>query len=87
MKITYHADINNLGDNVAKEDAQGFRDWVQAEIEKAYPDADVSVKKYDGRDEISGFDSEENPNGDDEVKEFLNTLWDKCPWSWVTLND
>ena len=83
MEIAYYIDINSMGDNVTEADADGYREWATTEIKKAFPSAQVEVSD---KQDLKGFFCNDE-DMEEEVSEFLNTLWDKCPWSWVALND
>lgn len=83
MEIIYYVDINSMGDNVTEADADGYRDWAATEIANKFPGAIVEVSEDQS---LKGFYCSDDDR-EEEVSEFLNTLWDKCPWSWVALND
>lgn len=78
-EITYYAAIENMGDNVTEADADGYREWAKGQIESEYPNAEVEVSKEQN---LKGFYCSDEEI-EEEVSDFLNTLWDKCPWSWV----
>ncbi|MGL5397957.1 MAG: hypothetical protein ACRDBQ_22205 [Shewanella sp.] len=76
MKITYFAATENMGD-ASECDGQNFRSWAFAQIESRYPDADIEV--LDEQSLVTGRVDEEEIEC--EVLEFLDGLWDRCPWS------
>lgn len=83
MEIKYYASIENMGDNVTESDASGYREWVQEQIEAEYPEASVEVSGEQSLRSVDCSDDDELEG----VAEFCKSLWDKCPWSWVELNN
>jgi len=81
MKITYFASIENMGDNVTEADAYGYREWALAELSAKYPEAEIEVSDEQNLIQASCDDD----SREDEIGDFCSRLWDRCPWSWVTL--
>lgn len=82
MKLIYYAPDYTMGDT-SPENCDAYRAWALNEIKIKYPNANVCVDYSDGDNFARGFDTEKNPNGNVSVLEFLNELWDKCPWDWI----
>ncbi len=83
MKITYFAPIGSMGDNVTEADADGYRDWALSELTKKFPDAEIEVLDDQSIKSVHCTDE----NCQEEVEFFCHYLWDRCPWSWVSLDD
>jgi len=76
MEITYYADNNSMGDTLAT-DCDKFREWAQDELEKKYPDHDVTVTDEQSLQTVYTDDPDE-----EKIKDFCSRLWDNCPWDW-----
>jgi len=82
MKITYFAPIENMGDNVTESDAEGYRGWALSELAKEFPEAEIEVSDEQSIKTTHCTDE----NRQEEAEEFCSRLWDRCPWSWVSLD-
>lgn len=76
--ITYYSATENMGDDVTESDAEQYRAWAKAEIEAEYPEAEVTVSKSQS---LRSVDADDDLDG---VEDFCKSLWDNCPWSWVS---
>ena len=78
MQIIYFADDSRLGD-LNETECKHFRKWVWEELEKRFPNHDISVVDEQAW-EICYTDDTEN---EDEIIDFCKRLWDNCPWDFV----
>ena len=83
MKITYFASIENMGDNVTDADADGYRNWAFDQLSAEYPDAEIEVSDEQN---LKSFSCDDD-SLEDQVGEFCSRLWDRCPWTWVALEN
>jgi disulfide oxidoreductase YuzD len=83
-KITVYSATNTMGDNVTEADADGFRAWLAAELEREFPGAEITVSDDQATNTIE-TDAEINDYADVEMLQaFVGAAWDRCPWSWVS---
>lgn len=75
MIINYSTDNNSMGDT-SDQNCDKFREWAKEELEREYPDYDITVS-----DEQKNLYTDDIDN-EDEIIDFCSRLWDNCPWDW-----
>lgn len=81
--ITIYSPDTSMGDNVTEQDAQGYRDWLLAEVQREFPGANVKVLDEQATNTVR-TDADADDFGDEErLQWFVQAAWDRCPWSWV----
>lgn len=77
MEITYYADDCSMG-NTSSTDCDKFREWAEKELEKEYPEYEITVTDEENL-QTSWTDNLEDEEG---INDFCSRLWDNCPWNW-----
>ena len=81
-KITVFCD-NSMGDNVTEADADGYREWLQAEILREFPGTEVEVLDEQATNTVR-TDAEADDYPDEErLQYFVQEAWNRCNWEWV----
>lgn len=82
----------NFGPDCTETDAEGYRAWIRAELERDFPGVEIDINETDAaRALIVETDADEQTSEGYhvhqasvvEVGEYLAAAWDKCPWDWV----
>lgn len=88
-KIIYSAATYNMGE-ATERDGDNYRAWAFDMLADEYPDAEIEVvneemlhsKIWSDNENIAEAEKEE-----EQVREFLKSLWDKCPWVGKYFNE
>lgn len=90
--ITYYAPNDTMGDT-SEFNCQRYREWASEEIRGWAPEAlnvdpdkvNVSVINEQSTDQVKmeWNDDEDRSEQLEEVQDFVNRLWDRCPWDWI----
>lgn len=82
-KITIYCATNTMGDNVTEQDADGYREWLQAEIVREFPGSAVEVLDEQAANTVR-TDAEADDYADEErLQYFVQEAWNRCGWEWV----
>ena len=72
-EIIHYAYDGNMGDGMTEKDCQEYRDFAEAELNKEYPNYDISVVNEDNLESAYTDDFE----NEEEIKMFCKELWNK----------
>ena len=78
--IIHHAPDETMGDTSPR-DCAYYRVWARDEIVSAYPGFKVIVTWEPGDDFVNT--GHPGLEGGEEIRDFLDHLWDRCEWEWV----
>jgi hypothetical protein len=78
MEIIYYAANTTMGDT-PDADCEKFRDWALEQLEKEYPNHEISISSDEG---MNNYWTDDYSN-EDEIADFCSRLWDRCPWDWA----
>ena len=80
-QIILSANNDSMGD-ISETEAQQFRNWAESELKAEYPDAEVEVvSEQQNNVVLVDEDSFEADQVKGEAFNFIDRLWDRCPWS------
>ena len=84
--IKIYSDDGSMGEATEAE-CDWYRGWMQQQLDTEYPDADIEVMSEPSTSsvEVSCERWEDDETATQEVKEYANRMWDRCPWETMTL--
>lgn len=82
-KIDLTETIHTMGETT-EDEAEFFVDYLRNELADEYPEAEINVTLNNRQSStvinVETEDGWDETDARDEVHEFINTAWDKCPW-------